>query len=386
MSTSVLKPIRPQTNTIFRGDNLAIMRALPDSFVDLCYVDPPFFTQKDYKNIWGDKESVLDWESGKLDGFFDTKDFFERHVHNGEKGLSAYLSWLRLRLLEIHRVLKDTGSFYCHLDHHAVHYVKVILDEIFGYKKFRGEIIWKRKNGINSAGSIRSFGSTFDTILFYAKSDKYTFNPQFRELDRGYVAKHYRHDDNDGKGPYQLAPLIAPSDSPTLKYDFMGYKTPARGWRWTKERMLQAYKDGKLQLPKSKTQQIRQKQYLNEMKGNPVANIWDDIGMVQKQSAEATGWPTQKPVALLERIVKSSCNEGDIVFDCFAGCGTAMHAAHNLKRKWIGIDISTTAMKVNKKRLEEIKAKVNIIDEHDLPVELESKGKQKSKSAKESVA
>jgi len=382
MSKSMFKAIKPQSNTIFRGDNLEIMKALPDESIDLCYIDPPFFTQKDYKNMWGDRESVLDWDGQKLEGFFDTKDFFEKHVHNGEKGLVAYLSWMRMRILEIHRILRPTGSLYLHLDHHAVHYMKVILDEIFGYKNFRSEIIWKRKNGINSAGAIRSFGSTFDTILFYSKSEKYTFEPQFTKLDEDYVKKHYRHNDNDGKGPYQLAPLIAPSDSPTLKYDFMGYKTPARGWRWTKDRMTQAYKAGKLHLPKDKSQQIRQKQYLNEMKGNPITNIWDDIGMVQKQSAEATGWPTQKPVALLERIIRTSSKEGEIVFDCFAGCGTSMHASHNLKRKWIGIDISPTAVKVNKKRLEKVKAKVTVIDEHDLPVELgTSQGQRKLKKS-----
>ncbi|MBS1982735.1 MAG: site-specific DNA-methyltransferase [Bdellovibrionales bacterium] len=233
MSKPVYKKIKPQTNTIFRGDNLAIMSALPNECVDLVYIDPPFFTQRDYKNIWGDRESVLDLEEGRLEGFFDTKDFFERHVHNGEKGLSAYLSWLRARLIQIHRILAPTGSFYCHLDDHAVHYVKVILDEIFGYKNFRSDIVWKRKNGLNSAGKIRSFGSTFDTILLYSKSDDFQFNPQYTELDPDYVKKHYRHDDGDGRGPYQLAPLIAPSDSPTLKYSFMGYKTPARGWRWT---------------------------------------------------------------------------------------------------------------------------------------------------------
>lgn len=366
------RTINPKTNTIYRGDNLEIMRSMPSEFVDLCYIDPPFFTQRDYKNIWGDKESVLDWESSKLDGFFDTKDFFESHVSSGERGLVAYLSWMRARLVEVHRILKKTGSLYLHLDDHAVHYVKVMLDEIFGYKNARSQIVWKRKNGINSAGKIKSFGSTYDTILFYTKSGEYTFNPQYTPLDPEYVRKHYRHDDQDGKGLYQLAPLIAPSDSPTLKFDFMGYKHPARGWRWNRERMTKAYKEGKLYLPEDKSQQIRQKQYLNEMKGNPVTNIWDDIGMVQKQSAEATGWPTQKPVALLERIIKTSSDEGQIVFDCFAGCGTSMHAAHRTKRKWIGIDISPTAIKVNKNRLEELEAKVTVIDEKELELTKDS--------------
>lgn len=372
MSSPKYKPIKPSTNTIFRGDNLAIMKALPDAFVDLVYIDPPFFTQKDYKNIWGDPESVLDWETKKLDGFFDTKDFFEKHVHHGEKGLTAYLSWLRCRLIEIHRILKPTGSFYCHLDYHAVHYVKVILDEVFGYKNFRNEIIWRRKTGSNATSAPRRLPCNADTILFYTKSDDYEFNPVFLPHDPEYVKKNYRFDDNDGRGLYRIGDLSAPSFSPTLVYNYKGYKPPAKGWRVNLERMKELDKEKRLVFPESKEGRIAQKRYLEEMKGNPVENIWDDIGMLQDKSPEKTGWPTQKPLALLERIISMSSKENELVFDCFAGCGTAMHAAHKLRRKWIGIDISPTAIKVNKKRFEEANAKVNVIDEHDLPVDLSS--------------
>ena len=368
MPHSKYKKIAPKTNTIYRGDNLEIMRAMPDGFVDLCYIDPPFFTQKNYKNIWGDKESVLDWESANLDGFFDTKDFFERHVHNGEKGLAAYLAWMRSRLTEIHRVLKPSGSFYLHLDHHAVHYVKVMLDEIFGYKNFRNEITWQRKIGSNSTGKARSWPNNSDYILFYTKSDNYTFNPQYfddsDELPES-ITKMYRHNDEDGKGLYRLGPMEAPSDSPTLKFTFMGITPPRKGWRWTKERMSQAYKDGILVVNRE-TNSIQQKMYLEKRKGAIIESIWTDIRCVQGGSAEYVGWPTQKPAALLERIIATSSNEGDVVFDCFAGCGTAMHTAHKLKRKWVGVDISPTAMDVNVKRLEAIGAKVNVVDEKKL--------------------
>jgi site-specific DNA-methyltransferase (adenine-specific) len=317
----------------------------------------------------GDKESVLDWEKSKLDGFFDTKDFFESHVHNGEKGLSAYLVWLRIRLIEIHRILSPTGAFYIHLDYHAAHYVKVILDEIFGYKNFRSEIIWKRKNGKNSPGEAKNYSSNVDIILYYTKSkDEFTFNPQYGALDPEYVKRAYRYDDQDGKGPYRLGPLSKLSHAPHACFDWRGYKAPKNGWRWTRERLEKAFKDGRLKLPKDKDGQVNQKQYLNEMKGNSLSNIWDDIAMVNRVSNEATGWPTQKPVALLERIISVSSNEGDMIFDCFAGCGTAMHASHNLKRKWVGVDVSTTAMKVNKKRLEELNAKVTIVDEKELEI------------------
>lgn len=345
------------------------MRAMPDEFVDLCYIDPPFFTQKDYKNIWGDKESVLDWDKNKLDGFFDTKDFFERHVHNGEKGLIAYLSWMRVRVLEIHRILKPTGSFYLHLDYHAVHYMKAICDEIFGYRNFRSEIIWRRKLTCNSVGKARAWPSASDTILFYTKNNQHTFNQVFIDDSDSLpesITKVYCQDDKDGRGLYRYVTMEAISDSPSLKYTFKGFNPPKRGWKWNRERMEKELAAGNLYIPEDKTKKIQQKLYLKDRRGQPVSNIWLDISCVQGSSDEYVGWPTQKPVALLERIISASSNEGDLVFDCFAGCGTTIHAAHRLKRKWVGIDISPTVMRVNKKRLEELDAKVTIIDEKEL--------------------
>jgi site-specific DNA-methyltransferase (adenine-specific) len=383
MVDSIYKPLKAVSNTIFRGDNLEIMRALPEECVDLCYIDPPFFTQKDYKNIWGDKESVLDWDAKKLDGFFDTKDFFEKHVNNGEKGLVAYLSWLRFRLVEIHRLLKKGGSFYCHLDYHAVHYVKVILDEVFGYKNFRNEIVWQRKSGGSGAsnGEPRNYPNSADLILFYSKGDSWTYNQQYFPHGEEYLEKAYRHVDENGRR-FRIDNIAKPEYDPKYVYPYKGYAPPEKGWRYPIETMRRLDKEGRLHFPKNKDGRIQVKRYLDEMSGIPVSNIWTDIGVLQNNSAEKTGWPTQKPVALLERIIKTSSNEGDVVFDCFAGCGTAMHAAHNLKRKWVGIDISPTAVKVNKKRLIEAKAKVEDIDENDLPVRLKSIDKSSTKQKK----
>jgi site-specific DNA-methyltransferase (adenine-specific) len=256
------------------------------------------------------------------------------------------------------------------LDYHAVHYVKVILDEVFGYKNFRNEIIWRRKIGSNATSAPRRLPCNTDTILFYTKSDKYEFTPTYLPHNPEYVNKFYRFNDNDGRGLYQLADLSAPSHSPTLVYNYKGWEPPAKGWRFNLARMKELDSQGRLYFPSDKNGRPRLKRYLNEMKGTLVENIWDDIGMLQDKSPEKTGWPTQKPLALLERIISMSSKENELVFDCFAGCGTAMHAAHKLKRKWIGIDISPTAIKVNKKRFEEAKAKVTVIDEHDLPVDL----------------
>lgn len=375
MSNPKYKTIKPQTNTIFRGDNLAIMGAMPDGFVDLCYIDPPFFTQRDYKNIWGDKHSVLDWDSSQLDGFFDTKDFFEKHVHNSEKGITAYLVWLRLRLQEIHRILKKNGVFFLHLDYHAVHYAKVMCDEIFGYNNLRNEIIWKRTVG-GSNTSKSQFGNTTDTILFYSKSNNWNFEMQYEAYDESYIKTHYSNLSKDGRR-YQLGDLTSPSHNPSTIYEYKGHKPPKNGWRWNLDKMKEMHKNGYVHFPNDKNKRLRQIRYLDEQKGVPLSNLWIDIPPVNSQAKEDTGWPTQKPSALLERIILAASKEGDLVFDCFAGCGTSMHAAHKLRRKWIGIDISPTAIKVNKKRLEDVKAKVDIIDEHDLPVELGSNQDQR---------
>src|SRR5438093_1726739 len=237
MNDSNFKKIKPKTNTIFRGENLAITRAMPDEFVDLVYIDPPFYSQKDYKNIWGDRESVFDIRNDEFDGFKDTDHYFERTVSSGAKGLDAYLEWLNHRLVQIHRILKPTGSFFLHLDWHAVHYAKVMLDEIFGYKNFRNEIIWKRKSGSNATGKARRLPCNTDTILFYSKSDEYVFNPLYKLHDPEYVKRAYRFDDNDGRGPYRIDNMAAPSHSPTLIYDYKGYKPPEKGWRVNLKRM-----------------------------------------------------------------------------------------------------------------------------------------------------
>ena len=255
------------------------------------------------------------------------KIFFERHVNSGAKGLSAYLEWMRMRLIEIHRMLKPTGSFYCHIDYHAVHYVKVILDEIFGYKNFQNEIVWAY-NRFSRRGN--GFPSMNDVILFYSKTSNFYFNK------------------------------IKTNPKNSKRYE-NGYHTVVDGGT----RKLLVYDENKAI---NKIKEYKKKKYkivYTKAKEPCLGNVWTDISIINPMSKERTGWPTQKPIALLERIISASSNKGDLVFDCFAGCGTAMNAAHNLKRKWIGIDISPTAVNVNKKRLEEAKAKVNVIYQED---------------------
>jgi DNA modification methylase len=358
--------IKLKTNTIFRGDNLAIMRGLPDKCVDLIYVDPPFYTKKTYiDNFWGDKESIQSLEDVKKYGFSDTKDFFEKHIKSNAKGLSAYLEWMRLRIQEMHRILKDDGCFYLHLDYHAIHYIKVICDEIFGLNNHLNEIIWLRSS--NSSSISKIYRRAHDTILFYAKSKNYYFDIQRTELSE---TSKKLYSKKDAKGYYQLVPLLVSGkrNGETGK-TWRGIDPNKRGksgMHWvTKPSNLDEY-DKKGLVVFSKNGVPRLKYYLEDNEGVPCDDVWTDINPIGPSSIENRGWPTQKPVRLLERIIKASSKEGDLVFDCFAGCGTSMHAAHNLKRKWVGIDISPTAIKVNKKRLEEIGAKVEVVDEPEL--------------------
>ena len=381
MSFKELKKIKPKTNTIYRGDNLELMRAMPDSCVDLIYIDPPFFTQRDYKNIWGDKESVQDYEDDFFEGFRDTKDFFEKHISSDAKGLKAYLEWMRARLVELHRILKPTGSIYVHLDDHAVHYIKVMLDEIFGYENFRNEIIWKRLTN-NKAQTNQNMSRMHDIILFYTKSKKeFTLNRVYLKSDAEKDQKNYSHIEAKTGRSYGTFDFTQAGDGPARRFGNKLLHPPkGKHWIWSQEKINEGMKEDRIVFSANGTPRV--KRYLDEKKGNLLGDIWNDDGVlpIQAHSKEKTGWPTQKPVALLERIIAISSNEGDVVFDCFAGCGTTIHASHNLKRKWIGIDISPTAIKVNRKRLEEIGAKVEIIDENDLPVELGSDSKRKKNS------
>lgn len=339
-------------NFIFEGENLIIMKSMKSESVDLCYIDPPFFSEKNYQKVINGSLKSLNWANSQRSGFFDSSEFFEKHIQSNEKGLAAYLVWMKERILEIHRILKSTGSVYVHLDYHASHYVKIILDDVFGIDNFRSEIIWKRKQGNNSTGIIKSLSNNSDAILYYSKSKNYTFNPIFQKYSEEYILKNYRYVDENGER-YTSENMRAPSFSPTLVYSYKGYKPHANGWCVNLERMKLLDSEGLLIFPKNKNGRIRRKNYLKDRKGVPLSNIWDDIGCLQGQSREKISWPTQKPLELLERIISLSSNPGDTVFDCFAGSGTTLNAAHNLNRNFIGIEVSTVAIKEITKRLKD---------------------------------
>jgi DNA modification methylase len=316
-------------NRLILGDNLEILKTLETESVDLIYLDPPFFSNRNYEVIWGDAGEV--------------RSFQDRWAG----GIDHYIAWLKERVAEMHRILKPTGSMFLHCDWHANAYIRVdILDRIFGMDNFRNEIIWKRTNAKGLAFTRLAHDN--DSIFYYTKSDKLTFNSQYAAHSEKYLSDFYKYLEPDTGRRYQLADLTNPNkDRPNLTYEFLGV---TRVWRWTKDRMQEAYDNGLV--IQSKPGAIpRLKRYLDEQEGNPLDDNWLDIVNVQS-TKEKIGYPTQKPEALLERIIKMASNEGDIVIDPFMGGGTTIAVADRLNRQWIGIDQSAMAVKVTELRLQ----------------------------------
>lgn len=321
------------TEVIYCGDNLDHLTQMPDSCVDLIYIDPPFNSNRNYEVFWNDNREM--------------RAFDDRHAST-----NAYIDFMRPRCAELARILKPTGAFYYHCDWHASHYVKVLLDQIFGETGFINEIIWKRQSSHNDAkqGS-KHLGRVHDTLLLYSKGKDYYFKHLYRPYDPEYVQDFYRHVEPGTGRRYQLGDLGAPGGAAPAKgnpfYEFLGVK---RYWRYSKENMERLYAEGRVVQTKPGAVP-RLKRYLDEGKGVPLGSVWDDIGPVQGVAAERIGFPTQKPLKLLERIIEISSKSGDIVLDAFCGCGTALVASQNSKRHWIGIDVSPTACRVMAKRL-----------------------------------
>jgi len=266
-----------------------------------------------------------------------------------ENDMMAYLAMMAVRLLELHRVLKPTGSLYLHCDPTASHYLKILLDGVFQPQNFRNEIIWKRSSAHSDAKQgAKHYGRLTDTIFFYSKGEDVTWNQTYRPYDETYTERDYRRVDTDGRR-YRLDNIQGPggAEKGNPYYEVMGV---SRYWRYSREKMQQLIRQGRIiQTRPGAVPQY--KRYLDEMPGVSVQNLWDDIPVINNRSKELLGYPTQKPLALLERIITVSSNEGDLVLDPFCGCGTAVHAAEKLGRSWIGIDITHLAISLIEKRL-----------------------------------
>lgn len=322
------------TRVVYCGDCLDQLRKLPGACVDLIYIDPPFNSNRNYEVFWGETK--------------ETRAFEDRHAST-----QAYIDYMRPRCVELGRVLKKTGSFYYHCDWHASHYVKVMLDQILGENNFVNEVIWKRSTAHSDArqGS-KHYGRLHDVLLLHTGgSPDYTWNQLYTPLDPAYVESHYRQVDDQGRR-YMWDNLTGPGGAAKGNplYEVLGV---TKYWRYKRERMEQLIAEGRVAIP-PKGRTPRLKRYLDESKGLPLQSVWDDLPPINSQAKESLGYPTQKPLALLERIINTSSNPNDIVLDAFCGCGTALVAAENLGRQWIGIDISPTACRVMAKRLRDV--------------------------------
>jgi len=384
-------------NHLYYGDNLDIMRRYIDKeSVDLVYLDPPFNSSRNYNVIFEQKSD--DAAGAQIKAFEDTwhwdhtaalayKEIVEAggqisvvmqafRSFLGESDMMAYLVMMAPRLVELRRCLKSTGSLYLHCDSTASHYLKILLDSIFELNNFRSEIIWKRQTAHSDAKY--QFADVTDILLFYGKSKNAKFNPTYTTHDPEYVGKFYRFNDNDGRGPYRLGDMASPNPRPKMMYTYKGFPWPEKGWRYQIETMKKLDKEGRIYYPTKAngsfdlTKRLCLKRFLAEQKGNIITNIWTDINPLHSADAERLGYPTQKPEALLERIIKASSNEGDVVLDPFCGCGTAIAVAQKLKRQWIGIDITHLAISLMKNRLRDtfgdsIKSEYKVVGE---PVDL----------------
>jgi len=361
---------KKRTRIIYYGDNLEILRDyIPDESVDLVYLDPPFKSQQAYNVLFRTVKGEP--AAAQVRAFTDTwkwdlaaKAAYERLMEDprvpgkvsemvrafyqflGPSEMLAYLVMMTPRLLELHRVLKPTGSLYLHCDPAASHYLKLVLDTIFAPSNFRNEIIWQRTAAHSDA---RRYARVTDRLLFYSKSSEFVWNTLRSEYEESYIQERY-HYIEEGTGR-RFWPNTMTAAGPGPARVFRGIQReppPGTHWRFSQEKIDELERQGRIYY--SKTGMPYVKSYLDEREGKAVTELWNDIVM-SKSGPERLGYPTQKPLSLLNRIIQASTNPGDVVLDPFCGCGTALVAAEELERSWIGIDITYLAVDVMARRL-----------------------------------
>ena len=330
-------------NTLFTNDNLYILNGLNSEIADLIYLDPPFNSKRTYSAPVGTKaagasfKDMWTWEDVN-DAYLDKLvekypalvDFINSVEASHSKAMKAYVVYMTQRLIELHRILKETGSIYLHCDPTASHYLKILMDCIFGRDNFRNEITWERATDTGSSKAIaKFFPNNNDIILFYSKSKNYFYEKIYKEYNLEYIEKKFQYEDDNGRYRWQVLKTFSDATFKKLKKADMLKKTDTSKYYYYK-------------------------QYLDNSKGVRCSSLWkaDDIVPLSPSAKEATGYPTQKPLALLHRIIEASSKEGDLVLDPFCGCATTCVAAQQLGRKWIGIDIEAKAVEVLVERLE----------------------------------
>ncbi|MGD0521734.1 MAG: DNA methyltransferase [Terracidiphilus sp.] len=377
-----------EKNKLYYGDNLEVLKMyVKDETVDLVYLDPPFNSRQDYNVLFAEKDGSQ--SSSQIHAFEDTWEWnleaqraYEQIVEQGGRvadalrafktflfnsDMMAYLAMMAPRLVELRRVLKETGSIYLHCDPTASHYLKILMDAVFGPQFFRNEITWRRTSAHANVG--QKFAVVQDRLLFYSKLEKWAWNQVYIPYSEEYIESHYSQKDPDSGRRFTTRDLTASMQraSRGQLYAWKDFTPPAsRCWAYTKENMEQFEAQGLLTY--SPRGMPRLKLYLDKMPGVPCDDIWVDIPPINSQAQERLGYPTQKPEALLERILKASSNEGDLVLDPFCGCGTTVQVAQRLNRRWIGIDITHLAINLIKTRLSdafgpEVKTTYDVIGE-----------------------
>ncbi|ELV8724068.1 site-specific DNA-methyltransferase [Vibrio harveyi] len=334
-------------NKIFWGDNLQVMSHLLKEFrgkVDLIYIDPPFDSKADYKKSIKLKGKNLQNDSTS----------FEEKQYTDIWSNDEYLQFIYERLLLAKELLSPNGNIFVHCDYHKNHLIRCLLDEVFGQDKFVNEICWRRKGG-SALGSMNKLSASFDTIFWYAKGTDYTLNPVYSDAPQEYIDKQFKFSDEDGRR-YMATVMRSPSPRPNLMYDYKGYKMPPNGWAVPLETMKELDERGYLHFPDSKSKQIYKKIYLDEYKGHMINTLWSDISTLKGSNSEIENYPTQKPVALIDRIIQLASNENDLIFDFFMGSGSTLVSAEKNSRRFIGADINRGALVTTSKRLSNLSA------------------------------
>jgi adenine-specific DNA-methyltransferase len=330
-------------NFLIWGDNKLVTSSLLKEYagqVRLIYIDPPFDTGTDFSH----RVRVGDGSITKLPSVL------EEHAYRDTwgRGRSSYLKMMYERLVLLHELLTDDGALYLHCAPNVSHYLKIVCDEIFGSERALAEIVWKRVSG---HGDAKRWSPVHEVILFYGKGPAFVWNAPREALSEEYAGGKYVHDDGDGRGPYQLTDITSPNPRPNMTYEWQGFPSPPKGWRYSLATMTDLDAEGRIHKPLDRTKRPRLKRYLEENEGRLVDDVWTDIPPVNSQATERSGYDTQKPLALLERIIETSSDADDLVMDAFCGSGSTLVAAERLGRRWIGCDLGRFAIHTTRKRL-----------------------------------
>lgn len=349
---------KAKQNLVIRGECVSACAYLKEKgiLVDLVYIDPPFASGADYsKTVYIRQNPKLAKALKQAEEELDIEDLksFEEKMYGDVWNKEKYLNWMYENLCAIKSVMSETASIYVHLDYHIGHYVKILMDEIFGEDNFRNEIIWRRRSG--ALNNYKSFGQQTDTIFFYSKNEDYIFNVQKTKTSpeaQEYIKERFVYDDGDGK-LYSRDPVTNPSATatPSLIYNYKGYEPPVKGWAFSRSTMEEWDKAGKLYFPEDKSQRIRRKTFLDDYEGQPIQNLWSDIYVINSQADESVNYATQKPEALLERIIKASSDENMLVADFFGGSGVTAAVANKLNRRFIHCDVGINSIQTVRDRL-----------------------------------